>query len=327
MQYTKLGNTGLDISKLCLGAMSFGDVNVGWLHKWVLNQADTTDMIKHSLDLGINFFDCANIYSLGTSEEYVGAALKEQANRDNIVIATKVFGRMYPGPNGQGLSRKHILSACDDSLRRLQTDYIDLYIIHRFDYDTPIEETMSALDSLVKSGKVRYIGASSMFAWQFLQMQHISEKNCFAKFVSMQNHYNLIYREEEREMMPMCDQLGIGVTPYSPLAAGRLSRKPSDVTNRKATDETAGGKYDSTIDIDKPIIERVHQIASNRGATATQVSLAWLLAKPAVSSPIIGTTKKDQLTDAVKAVQLSLTKDEIKYLEETYQPHDVVGAR
>ena len=328
MEYIKLGKSGLDVSKLCLGCMSFGDSSTGWLHdKWVLNQEDTNDIIKTALKLGINFFDTANIYSNGTSEEYIGKALKNYSNRDRVVIATKVFGRMHTGPNGQGLSRKHILAECEKSLKRLQTDYIDLYIIHRYDYETPIEETLSALTSLVRDGKVRYIGASSMFAWQFLQMIHSSEKHNFEKFISMQNHYNLIYREEEREMLPLCENIGVGVTPYSPLAAGRLSRNITDITNRKSNDTTVSGKYDNTLDIDTPIIERVHKIANNHGTTATQIALSWLLSKKSVNSPIIGTTKTEQLSDAIKAVKLKLSKDEIQYLEEKYKPHEVVGVR
>lgn len=256
MEYTKLGNTGLDVSKICLGAMSFGDP-VNWIHKWVLEEADSRPIIKGALDLGINFFDTANVYSIGRSEEILGAALKDYAKRDEIVLATKVHQKMFDGPNGGGLSRKHIMSQIDQSLKRLQTDYVDLFIIHRWDYNTPIEETMAALHDVVKSGKARYIGASAMHAYQFQKANYIAEKNGWTKFVSMQNHLNLIYREEEREMIPYCESEGIALTPYSPLASGRLARSNNESSKRLVTDEVARSKYDETADKDQLIIDRV----------------------------------------------------------------------
>ncbi|MFK3986971.1 MULTISPECIES: aldo/keto reductase [Exiguobacterium] len=325
MEYVKLGNTGLDVSRLCLGCMGFGDAN-RWIHDWVLDEAATRPIIKQALDLGINFFDTANIYSKGTSEEYVGRALRDYANRDEIVLATKVHGRMHDGPNGGGLSRKAILSEIDHSLKRLGTDYVDLYIIHRWDYDTPIEETMEALHDVVKSGKARYIGASAMYAWQFQKALHVAERNNWTRFVSMQNHLNLIYREEEREMLPLCREEKIGVTPYSPLASGRLTRDVSTVTHRSETDVIQRSKYDATMDADRLIIERVASIAETRGITRTQVALAWLLQQDTVTSPIVGATKQRHLDEAVGAFNVTLTADEIASLEEPYIPHAVVGA-
>lgn len=325
MEYVKLGNTGLDVSRLCLGCMGFGDAN-RWIHDWVLDEAATRPIIKQALDLGINFFDTANIYSKGTSEEYVGRALRDYANRDEIVLATKVHGRMHDGPNGGGLSRKAILSEIDHSLKRLGTDYVDLYIIHRWDYDTPIEETMEALHDVVKSGKARYIGASAMYAWQFQKALHVAERNNWTRFVSMQNHLNLIYREEEREMLPLCQEEKIGITPYSPLASGRLTRDVSTVTHRSDTDVIQRSKYDATMDADRLIIERVATIAETRGITRTQVALAWLLQQDTVTSPIVGATKTRHLDEAVGALAVTLTPDEIASLEEPYVPHAVVGA-
>lgn len=325
MEYVKLGNTGLDVSRLCLGCMGFGDAN-RWIHDWVLDEAATRPIIKQALDLGINFFDTANIYSKGTSEEYVGRALRDYANRDEIVLATKVHGRMHDGPNGGGLSRKAILSEIDHSLKRLGTDYVDLYIIHRWDYDTPIEETMEALHDVVKSGKARYIGASAMYAWQFQKALHVAERNNWTRFVSMQNHLNLIYREEEREMMPLCREEKIGVTPYSPLASGRLTRDVSTVTHRSETDVIQRSKYDATMDADRLIIERVAAIAETRGITQTQVALAWLLQQDTVTSPIVGATKQRHLDEAVGALAVTLTQEEMASLEEPYIPHAVVGA-
>ncbi len=325
MEYVKLGNTGLDVSQLCLGCMGFGDAS-RWIHDWVLDEAATRPIIKQALDLGINFFDTANIYSKGTSEEYVGRALRDYANRDEIVLATKVHGRMHDGPNGGGLSRKAILSEIDHSLKRLGTDYVDLYIIHRWDYDTPIEETMEALHDVVKSGKARYIGASAMYAWQFQKALHVAERNNWTRFVSMQNHLNLIYREEEREMLPLCREEKIGVTPYSPLASGRLTRDVSTVTHRSETDVIQRSKYDATMDADRLIIERVAAIAETRGITRTQVALAWLLQQDTVTSPIVGATKQRHLDEAVGALAVTLTKEEMASLEEPYIPHAVVGA-
>jgi aryl-alcohol dehydrogenase-like predicted oxidoreductase len=280
---------------------------------------------KKALELGINFFDTANVYSDGTSEEIVGRALKDYANRDEIVIATKVYFPMHEGPNGKGLSRKHIMSEIDKSLKRLGTDYVDLYQIHRWDYHTPIEETMEALHDIVKAGKARYIGASAMFAWQFLKANHVAEKNGWTRFVSMQNHYNLIYREEEREMLPLCKEEKIGVIPYSPLASGRLARDWSETTHRSETDQVQKSKYDATADSDRLIVERVAEIAKKRGVSRAQIALAWLLKKEPVTAPIIGATKISHLEDAVGALSIQLTPEEISYLEEPYIPHPIVG--
>ncbi|WP_035052933.1 aldo/keto reductase [Carnobacterium pleistocenium] len=324
MEYTKLGNTGMDVSKICLGAMSFGDPEK-WIHKWVLNEAESRPIIKRALDLGINFFDTANIYSLGRSEEILGQALKDYANRDEIVLATKVHGQMFDGPNGGGLSRKALLSQIDQSLERLQTDYVDLYIIHRWDYNTPIEETMEALHDIVKAGKARYIGASSMYAWQFQKAQNIAEQNGWTKFISMQDHLNLIYREEEREMLPYCLSEGISLTPYSPLASGRLTRDLSIQTKRTETDKIARLKYDKTADQDSEIIGRVAQLAERYDVSRVHVALAWLLQKEGVAAPIIGATKLEHVETAVAAVDFKLTQKDISFLEEPYIPHDIVG--
>lgn len=325
MEYVKLGNTGLDVSRICLGCMGFG-VAERWVHQWVLNEENSRPIIKKALELGINFFDTANVYSDGTSEEIVGRALKDYANRDEIVLATKVHFRMHEGPNGMGLSRKAIMSEIDKSLKRLGTDYVDLYQIHRWDYDTPIEETMEALHDVVKAGKVRYIGASAMYAWQFLKAQHVAEMNGWTRFVSMQNHYNLIYREEEREMLPLCKSEKIGVIPYSPLASGRLTRDWSESTHRSETDMVQKSKYDATSDADRVIVERVAQIAAERAIPRVQVALAWLLQKQPVTAPIVGATKISHLEDAAAALTVNLTPEEIASLEEPYVPHRVVGA-
>jgi aryl-alcohol dehydrogenase-like predicted oxidoreductase len=324
MEYTKLGNTGLDVSKICLGAMSFGDP-VNWIHKWVLEEADSRPIIKGALDLGINFFDTANVYSIGRSEEILGAALKDYAKRDEIVLATKVQQKMFDGPNGGGLSRKHIMSQIDQSLKRLQTDYVDLYIIHRWDYNTPIEETMAALHDVVKSGKARYIGASAMHAYQFQKANYIAEKNGWTKFVSMQNHLNLIYREEEREMIPYCEAEGIALTPYSPLASGRLARSNNESSKRLVTDEVARSKYDETADKDQLIIDRVGELASRYGVSRVEISLAWLFSKPTLAAPVIGATKMSHVETAVKATGIVLDPADIAYLEEPYVPHRIVG--
>ncbi|MFY9176382.1 MAG: aldo/keto reductase [Caldicoprobacterales bacterium] len=324
MEYVKLGNTGLDVSKLCLGCMSFGDPNA-WIHKWVLDEEESRKIIKRALELGINFFDTANVYSKGVSEEILGRALKDYANRDEVVIATKVCIQMREGPNGGGLSRKAIMSEIDHSLRRLGTDYVDLYIIHRWDYNTPIEETMEALHDVVKAGKARYIGASSMYAWQFQKALYIAEKNGWTRFVSMQNHYNLIYREEEREMIPLCKEEKISITPYSPLASGRLARDWSESTQRYETDQIAKYKYDSTVEADKLIVDRLAEIAQKRGVPRAQIALAWLMQKEPVTIPIIGVTKISQLEEAIPSVSIELTPEEIAYLEEPYVPHRIVG--
>ena len=325
MEYVKLGNTGLDVSRLCLGCMGFGDPEA-WVHKWLLNEEESRPVIKKALDLGINFFDTANVYSLGKSEEILGRALKDYANRDEVVIATKVHGKMHDGPNGSGLSRKAIMSEIDKSLKRLGTDYIDLYIIHRWDYNTPIEETMEALHDIVKAGKARYIGASAMYAWQFQKALHTAEKNGWTRFVSMQNHLNLIYREEEREMIPLCREEKIALTPYSPLASGRLTRNLSETTKRSETDQIAVSKYGSTEEADRLVIERLAAVAERRGIPRLHVALAWLLQKEPVTIPIIGATKLSHLEDAVPALSVKLEPEEIAFLEEPYVPHKVIGA-
>ena len=325
MNYTKLGNTGMDVSRICLGCMGFGDAE-RWVHKWVLNEENSRPIIKKALELGINFFDTANVYSIGASEEILGRALKDFANRDEVVIATKVHGKMHDGPNGAGLSRKAILSEIDNSLKRLETDYVDLYQIHRWDYETPIEETMEALNDVVRAGKVRYLGASAMWAWQFQKALHVADKNGWTRFVSMQDHLNLIYREEEREMLPLCRAEGIGSIPYSPLASGRLTRDwSSESTLRSETDEIAKKKYDSTADTDKKVVERVAEIAQKHGTSRTHIALAWLLQKGPVTAPIIGATKLSHLEEAVGALSVKLTPEEVNYLEEPYVPHRIVG--
>ena len=324
MEYVKLGNTGLDVSKFCLGCMSFGEAEK-WIHQWVVNEEKSRSIVKKALELGINFFDTANVYSMGSSEEFLGRALKDYANRDEVVIATKVHQRMHEGPNGAGLSRKAIMSEIDKSLKRLGTDYVDLYIIHRWDYNTPIEETMEALHDVVKAGKARYIGASAMYAWQFQKALHVAEKNGWTRFVSMQNHLNLIYREEEREMLPLCKEEKIGVTPYSPLASGRLVRDWSETTLRSETDQAQKSKYDATADADRLVVERVATIAEKRGVPRIHIALAWLLQKEPVTSPIIGATKISHLEDAIGSLSIKLTPEEIASLEEPYVPHPIVG--
>jgi len=325
MEYTKLGNTGMDVSRICLGCMGFGDAE-RWTHKWVLNEENSRPIIKKALELGINFFDTANVYSIGVSEEITGRALKDFAKRDEIVIATKVRGKMHEGPNGEGLSRKAILSEIDKSLKRLETDYVDLYQIHRWDYNTPIEETMEALHDVVKAGKVRYIGASAMFAWQFQKALHVAEKYGWTRFVAMQNHYNLIYREEEREMMPLCRAEKIGSIPYSPLASGRLTRDwAAEKTMRSETDQIAKGKYDATAETDQQVVTRVAELAEKRGVARTHIALAWLFQKQPVTAPIIGATKISHLEEAVGALSVKLTPEEVAYLEEPYVPHRIVG--
>ncbi len=324
MDYVKLGNTGLDVSRLCLGCMGFGDAK-RWIHQWLLDEENSRPIIKRALELGINFFDTANSYAGGTSEEILGRALKDYANRDEIVIATKIFFSNYEGPNIGGLSRKFIMSEIDNSLKRLGTDYVDLYIIHRWDNHTPIEETMEALHDIVKAGKVRYIGASSMMAWQFLQANHIAEKNGWTKFVSMQNHYNLLYREEEREMMPLCKEEKIAVTPYSPLASGRLTRDWSETTLRSETDKVAKAKYGLTENADRLVVERVAAIAEKHSVPRIYIALAWLLQKEPVTAPIIGATKMSHLEDAVGAFSIQLTPEEIAFMEEPYVPHPISG--
>jgi 1-deoxyxylulose-5-phosphate synthase len=324
MDYVKLGRTGLDVSRLCLGCMTYGIPERG-NHPWTLGENETRPFIKQALDHGINFFDTANVYSDGTSEEIVGRALKDFAKRDEIVLATKVHGRMHPGPNGMGLSRKVILTEIDKSLKRLGTDYVDLYQIHRWDYTTPIEETMEALNDVVRAGKARYIGASSMYAWQFSKALHVAERNGWARFVTMQNYVNLLYREEEREMLPLCESEGIGVIPWSPLARGRLTRDWNTSSARSETDEFGRSLYAHTEDADRKIVERVGEIAAARGVPRAQVALAWVLQKSVISAPIVGATKTHHLDDAVAALSLKLSEEEVKQLEELYVPHSVTG--
>jgi aryl-alcohol dehydrogenase-like predicted oxidoreductase len=325
MEYARLGSTGMKVSRICLGCMGFGDAT-RWIHKWVLNEENSRPIIQKALESGINFFDTANVYSIGASEEILGRALKDFARRDEVVIATKVFGKMSDYPNGSGLSRKAIMSEIDKSLKRLQTDYVDLYQIHRWDYETPIEETMETLNDIVRTGKARYIGASAMWAWQFQKALYVSEKHGWTRFVSMQNHLNLIYREEEREMVPLCREEKIGLIPYSPLASGRLTREwSSESTLRAETDQIAKGKYDSTSDVDQQVVERVAELAGKHGVPRSQIALAWLLQKVPVTAPIIGATKISHLEEAVGALSVKLTQDEVSYLEELYVPHQVVG--
>jgi aryl-alcohol dehydrogenase-like predicted oxidoreductase len=305
--------------------MGFGDA-ARWVHKWVLDEENSHPVIKHALELGINFFDTANVYSIGRSEEILGRALKDFATRDEVVIATKLHGKMRDEPNGGGLSRKAILSEIDNSLQRLGMDYVDLYIIHRWDYQTPIEETMEALHDVVRAGKARYIGASAMFAWQFQKALYVAEKHGWTRFVSMQDHLNLIYREEEREMLPLCRAEGIGVTPYSPLASGRLTRDwSSESTLRAETDQIAKSKYDATAETDRQVVERVAELAEKHGVPRVHIALAWLLQKQPVVAPIIGATRISHLEDAVGALSVKLTPEEVEDLEAPYVPHPVVG--
>jgi len=321
MEYIRLGSTGMKVSRICLGCMSYGVAHDRW--KWVLNEEQSRPYIKRALEMGINFFDTANVYANGTSEEFLGRALKDFAKRDEVIIATKVRGRMHEGPNGEGLSRKAILSEIDNSLRRLGTDYVDLYQIHRWDYETPIEETMEALNDVVRAGKARYIGASAMYAWQFSKALYTSDLNGWARFISMQNHYNLIYREEEREMIPLCRDQQISVIPFSPYARGWLARKPTEETLRSQHDGLIKARYER--DENMTIIQRVSDVAEKRGLPMAQVALAWMLSKQAVTSPIIGATKAHHLDDAIAALSVQLTSEEIQYLEEPYHPHPVIG--
>jgi 1-deoxyxylulose-5-phosphate synthase len=324
VDYVKLGRTGLDVSRICLGCMSYGGSNRG-NHAWSLDEAASRPFIRRALESGINFFDTANRYSLGSSEEILGRAIKDFARREEVVIATKVYGRMRPGPNGAGLSRKAIMAEIDASLRRLGTDYVDLYQIHRWDYDTPIEETLEALHDVVKAGKARYIGASSMHAWQFARALGIAERHGWTRFVSMQNLVNLLYREEEREMLPLCAAEGIAVIPWSPQARGRLTRDWDYTSIRTETDEAFGRLFAKTQDADKKVVDRVAQVAAARGIPRAQVALAWLLAKPVITAPIVGATKLEHLDDALASVEVKLSREEVASLEEPYIPHAVVG--
>ena len=321
MDYVRLGATGLKVSRICLGCMTYGVPERG-NHLWTLNEEASRPFIKQALELGINFFDTANVYSDGTSEEIVGRALRDFAKREEVVLATKVHGRMRPDPNGGGLSRKAIMQEIDASLRRLGTDYVDLYQTHRWDYDTPIEETLEALHDVVKAGKARYIGASSMYAWQFAKALFLAEQRGWTRFVSMQNHYNLLYREEEREMMALCVDQKIGVIPWSPLARGRLTRAWDEATARTQTDEFGKTLY---VEADRRIVEQVAAVAEQRGVARAQVALAWMLSKPFVTAPIIGASKPQHLTDAVAALTLKLEPAESALLEEAYVPHAVAG--
>lgn len=324
MEYVRFGNTGITVSKLCLGTMTYGEPTERW--PWALNEEQSRPFIKKALDLGINFFDTADIYTAGASERVVGKALADFAKRDEIVLATKVYNPMGPSPNQKGLSRKHIMSAIDASLQRLGTDYVDLYQIHRWDYDTPIEETMEALHDVVKAGKARYIGASSMYSWQFAKAQYTADLHGWTRFVSMQPHYNLIYREEEREMIPFCVDQKIAIIPWSPLARGLLTGKRTkerNETERAKTDAFGKSLYQQPTDFD--IVNRVADVAKNRGIPDAQVALAWILGKPAITAPIIGASKPGHLEDAAAALSVKLSAEEVKQLEELYQPHPVLG--
>jgi 1-deoxyxylulose-5-phosphate synthase len=324
MQYINLGATGLKVSRLCLGCMSYGDPSDP-MRTWVLAEEASKPFFKQALEAEINFFDTANVYSAGVSEEITGRALKEYARRDEIVVATKVHGQMRNDVNGKGLSRKAILTEIDHSLKRLGMDYVDLYQIHRFDPETPIEETLEALNDVVKAGKARYIGASSMWAWQFMQALALQKAHGWARFISMQNHLNLIYREEEREMLPLCRNQGIGVIPWSPLARGRLTRPPEAKTTRSESDRFGGYLYKKSEDSDRAILDAVATVATARGLPRAQVALAWVLQKPGVTAPIIGATKPEHLSDAVAALEVKLTPQEIAALEAPYAPHAISG--
>ncbi len=323
MRYTRLGTTGLQVSALTLGCMSWGDRTRGG-HPWVLDEEAARPIVRQALEAGINLFDTANVYSAGSSEEITGRLLKEMVPRDDVLIATKVHGQMRPGPNGSGLSRKAIMTEIDESLRRLGVDYVDLYQIHRWDHRTPIEETMEALHDVVKAGKARYLGASSMYAWQFGKAQYTADLHGWTRFISMQNHYNLLYREEEREMLPFCADQGVGVIPWSPLARGRLTRDWDAETARAETDEFGATLYR---DEDRAVVDTVAAVAERRGVPRAQVALAWLSAQPAVTSPIIGVTKSQHLTDALASLDLELSADEIAELGAGYVPHAVAGHR
>ena len=324
MEYVKLGHTGLDVSRICLGCMTYGVPDRG-THPWTLDEEQSRPFIRRALELGINFFDAANVYSDGTSEEFLGRAIRDFSNRDAVVIATKVHNRMRPGPNGAGLSRRAILGEIDNSLRRLGMDYVDLYQIHRWDNETPIEETLEALHDVVKAGKARYIGASSMSSWQFSKALHLQKENGWTRFATMQNYYNLLYREEEREMMPLCEDERIGVIPWSPLARGRLTRDWDQSSYRKETDEFGATLYERTADADRIVVERVAALAVKRSIPRARIALAWVLQKSYITAPIVGASKPNHLEDAVAALDVKLTTEEIEFLEEPYVPHEVTG--
>ncbi len=323
MQYTRLGSSGLQVSRLALGCMELGNVQK---QPWHLNEEEGLAYIQGALARGINFFDTADVYGQGESERILGKALAKYANRNEVVVATIVYYPLDQSLNGGGLSRKHIMAALDASLERLQMDYVDLYIIHRWDYQTPIEETMACLNDLVKSGKVHYIGASAMYAWQFQKAQYIAKHNGWTPFISMQNHYNLLYREDEREMIPLCQDLGVALTPYSPLAGGRLARDWFADTKRSQLDQSAKDKYDANEPVDHEIVNRVGELAKQKGVTRAQIALSYLLGHPQVAAPIIGGSRLTHLDDAIGALDIVLTPDERAYLEEAYQPHRIVGA-
>lgn len=331
MEYRRLGSTGLTVSRICLGCMSYGDPaatvegsTLRW--EWALREQEARPFFRRAVELGINFFDTANIYSFGASEEITGSLLREFARRDEVVIATKVWGVMRPGPNGGGLSRKAILHEIDASLRRLGTDFVDLYQIHRWDPETPIEETMEALHDVVRMGKARYLGASSMHAWQFAKAQHVAEKYGWTRFVSMQNHYNLLYREEEREMAPLCRDLGVGLLPWSPLARGYLARAPkAKGTKRSETDRFGRTLYSSMVEADRRVLAEVDKVAKARKLPHAQVALAWLLRNDAVTAPIVGATKMEHLETAVGALAVELSGEEVAALEAPYVPHPIAG--
>ncbi|HEX7076940.1 MAG TPA: aldo/keto reductase [Candidatus Eisenbacteria bacterium] len=331
MEYQRLGNTGLTVSRICLGCMSYGDpgatlpgATLGWT--WAMKEDESRPFFKRALELGINFFDTANVYSFGASEEITGRALRDFARREEVVIATKVYNVMRPGPNGRGLSRKAILHEIDASLKRLGTDYVDLYQIHRWDDETPIEETMEALHDVVRMGKARYLGASSMFAWQFAKAQHVAERNGWTRFVSMQNHYNLLYREEEREMAPLCADQGVGMIPWSPLARGRLARGPEGPTTKRSESDRYGQiLYGATAEADRRVIAEVDRVAKARRVPNAQIALAWLLARRSLTAPIVGATKMEHLEVAAGAVDVALSTEEMAALEAPYVAHAVAG--
>ena len=324
MDYVRLGRTGMGVSRICLGCMTYGDPNRG-AHAWSLPEEESRPYIRRAIELGINFFDTANTYSDGTSEEFLGRAIRDFANRDEVVIATKVYFPMWKGRTARGLSRKAIMTNIDASLRRLGMDYVDLYQIHRWDYDTPIEVTLEALHDVVKAGKARYIGASSMYAWQFCKALYLADQHGWTRFATMQDHYNLLQREEEREMLPLCAAENVAVIPWSPLARGRLARAWDETTTRMATDEYGKKLYVTADDSDRRVVERVGEVAQKRGVSRAQIALAWVLSKAVVTAPIVGASKPHHLDDAVAALELKLTAEELAALEEPYVPHPVVG--
>ncbi len=326
MDYIKLGRSGLEVSRICLGCMTYADPAKG-SHSWIFDEADSRPFFRHALDLGINFFDTANAYSLGASEEVLGRAIKDLVPREEVVIATKVYNRMRPGPNGAGLSRKAIMAEIDASLKRLGTDYVDLYVIHRFDYATPIEETMEALHDVVKAGKTRYLGASSMWAWQLMKMQGVAATHGWTRFIAMQNHINLLYREEEREMMPLCLSEGVGVFPWSPLARGRLTRRWSEAppTPRAAADKYTPALYKGTDAADRLVVEALCDLADERGVPPAQIALAWLYQKPGIVAPVMGASRLEHLDAAADALSVELSAEEVARLEAPYVPHAVIG--